>query len=106
MICQDARNGIDISMIKIQRTQCRIIRGNRRVRHTSLAEAAEIKRDNIVALIHIFLDFRPIFRGRFAAFTEPQQESSFVSGRLVNVQHRDFKQLAMAQHIAVNRHAV
>src|SRR6266704_4306889 len=92
-------------MIKIQPTQRRIIRGDRGVGHTILAQAPEIKRNDIVSLIHIFLDFGPVCRGRFAALTEPQEDCSFVSCGFMNVQQRHFKQFAMSQHIAVNRHA-
>src|SRR6266705_2448057 len=91
--------------VQAQPTQRRIIRGDRGVGHTILAQAPEIKRNDIVSLIHIFLDFGPVCRGHLPAFTEPQEDCSFVSCGFMNVQQRHFKQFAMSQHIAVNRHA-
>src|SRR5690242_1838310 len=58
----------------------------------------------MVSLVCVFLDFRPVQCGRFAALTEPQEYCSFTGSRFVNVQERHFKQFAVAEHITVNRH--
>src|SRR5689334_10988561 len=92
-------------MVKIQRTQCRIIGRDGSIGHSILTEASEIKRNDIVSLVYVFLDFRPVCCGRFATFTEPHEYFSFVGSGFVNVQQRHFKQFAVAEHITVKGHA-
>src|SRR5207302_8222862 len=73
--------------------------------HSLLTDAPEIKLNEIVFLVYVFLDFRPVCRACFAVFTEPHEGLSFVSSRLVNIQQWHFEQFAVAEHVTVNRHA-